>query len=121
MKPLYAFIDTNIFLHYQPFDQIKWTEILGSDNVVLVATPVVIRELDKHKDQHRISAIRDRARAALKKIEQIVLEDATAGLPEGVGLKYAEEPTIDFQQYGLRVETNDDHLIASCLAHLTAG
>lgn len=120
MKPLYAFIDTNIFLHYQPFDQIKWTEILDSTNVVLIATPVVIRELDEHKDQHRISGIRDRARTALKKIEQIDLEESSASLPDGVGLKYVKEPAIDFQQYGLRVETNDDHLIASCLAHLEA-
>lgn len=120
MKPLYVFVDTNIFLHYQPFDQIKWFEVLGSTNVVLVATPVVIRELDEHKYQHRNSAIRDRARAALKKIEQVDLEEATASLPDGIGLKSAKEPAIDFQQYGLRVETNDDHLIASCLAHLEA-
>jgi len=25
---LYVFPDTNIFLHHQPFDQIRWTEVL---------------------------------------------------------------------------------------------
>ena len=98
MKPLYAFLDTNVFLHYQPFDQIKWTEVLGTTNVVLVATPVVIRELDEHKDQHRISAIRDRARAALKKIEHIALSETTTRLLDGVELECAKEPAVDYEQ-----------------------
>lgn len=115
MKPLYAFLDTNIFLHYQPFEQIKWTEILNAHHVVLVATPIVVRELDKHKDQHRISAIQDRARTALKKIEQITLGEMATRLPDGVELEYAKEPTVDFQQYGLRPENNDDNLVANCL------
>lgn len=117
MKPFYAFLDTNVFLHYQPFDQIKWTEILSASSVVLVVTPVVVRELDGHKDQHRISTIRDRARTALKKIEQIALGEMTMRLLDGVELEYAKEPTIDFQQYGLREEINDDHLVASCLTY----
>jgi rRNA-processing protein FCF1 len=117
MKPLYAFLDTNVFLHYQPFDQIKWTEVLGTANVVLVTTPVVIRELDENKDQHRISAIRDRARAALKKIEQIALGEMATRLLDGVELECAKEPAIDFEKYGLRREINDDHLVASCLTY----
>lgn len=117
MKPLYAFLDTNIFLHYQPFEQIKWNEILSSPRVVLVATPIVIRELDEHKDQHRISATRDRARTALRKIEQIALGETTTCLPDGIELEYAREPSVNFQEYGLRVEINDDHLIASCLSY----
>lgn len=115
MKPSYAVLDTNIFLHHQPFDQIKWTEVLSTSSVVLVITPVVVRELDKHKDQHRIPAIQDRARAALNKIEQITLGETTTPLTDGVELEYAKEPTVNFQQYGLRAENNDDNLVASCL------
>ena len=117
MKSLYVFLDTNIFLHYQPFDQINWTEILGSPSVVLVATPIVVRELDEHKDQHRTPKIRDRAQAALKKIEQIALGETPTLLSDGIELEYAREPTVNFQEYGLRVEINDDHLIANCLSY----
>lgn len=117
MKPLHVFLDTNIFLHYQPFDQINWAEVLGSSRVVLVATPIVVRELDEHKDQHRTPKIRDRAQAALKKIEQIALGETPTLLPEGIEFEYAREPTVNFQEYGLRVEINDDHLIASCLSY----
>lgn len=85
--------------------------------MVLVVTPVVVRELDGHKDQHRISTIRDRARTALKKIEQIALGETTIRLLDSVELEYAKEPKIDFQQYGLKEEINDDHLVASCLTY----
>lgn len=118
MRPLYVFLDTNIFLHYQPFDQIKWTELLNVPSVVLVATPIVVRELDEHKDQHKVSAIRARAQAALEKIESIDSDENDTSLPDRVKLEYATEPAVDFQQFGLRAETNDDHLIANCLTYL---
>ncbi len=117
MNPPYVFLDTNIFLHYQPFDQINWAEVLGLPRVVLVATPIVVRELDEHKDQNRTPKIRDRAQAALRKIEQIALGETPTLLPDGIELEYAREPTVNFQEYGLRVEINDDHLVASCLSY----
>lgn len=115
MEPVYVFPDTNIFLHYQPFDQMRWTEILQLPQIVLVIAPVVVRELDEHKDQHRLSTIRDRARTALKKIEQSILDEMDTQLPDGVELEYAQEPTVDFELRGLRRDINDDHLIANCL------
>jgi len=117
MEPLYVFLDTNIFLHYQPFDQIRWSEVLKVPQIVLVIAPVVVRELDEHKDQHRLSTIRDRARIALRKIEQSVLGELDTQLPDDVELEYAREPTIDFEHHGLRRDISDDHLIASCLTH----
>lgn len=117
MKPLYVFLDTNIFLHYKSFDQIRWTEVFGTSRVILVITPIVIRELDERKDQHKLSAIRDRARTALKKIEQSSLDPTNTQLRDGVELEYAKEPTVDFEHYSLRREISDDHLIASCLTY----
>ncbi len=117
MKPLYVFLDTNIFLHFRPFDEVKWIDIFGAPYVVLVTAPVVVRELDQHKDQHPLSKIRDRARTTLKKIERIGLGEVDTTLPKNTKLEYAKEPGIDFQQHGLSREVNDDHLIASCLTY----
>lgn len=114
----FVLIDTNIFLHYQPVEQINWAEVVGSDTVKLIVAPVVIQELDKHKDQHRLSAIRDRARTALKKVRSVVLGDPTLDFLEGVNLLSVDEPDIDFRDNGLNRDVPDDHLIASCLGRM---
>lgn len=116
MNQVFVFLDTNIFLHCQPIEQINWPETTGSDLVTLVVASVVVRELDKHKDQHRISTIRDRARAALKKVSSVVLNDTAIDLPQGVNLITVGEPNIDFNINTLDRQISDDHLVAACLA-----
>lgn len=50
------FIDTNTLLHYQPIDQINWKEVVPGEQVTLAYSLVVIDELDKHKQNPRLSA-----------------------------------------------------------------
>lgn len=64
------FIDTNCFLQMKDFNQINWRELFpNAEAIALVVCQAVISELDKHK----VSTNRrrkDRARKALKQIEQ---------------------------------------------------
>ena len=115
MSKVVAFLDTNIFLHYQPFDQINWPKELDAEEVELVVAPIVIRELDNQKDHHRISSIRDRARASLKKIEALITGLEKIDLPDGVNVSDMNEPTLSFNEYGLRADVSDDHLIVCCI------
>jgi len=115
MTKVVAFLDTNIFLHYQPFDQINWLNEIGVQEVKLAISPIVIRELDHHKDQHTISKIRNRARTSLKKIESLITGQDDVNLLEGIHVIYVEETKLSFHDYGLRTDVNDDHLIASCI------
>ena len=47
----YLFLDTNIYLHYQDFQQIPWNEVLGIDEeCTVVVVPKVHAELDEKKD-----------------------------------------------------------------------
>jgi rRNA-processing protein FCF1 len=62
------FLDTNIYLHYQSFDQIDWWKLLTSRRNTLSVSSVVLNELDKHKDEHRIRRIRKRAGAISTKL-----------------------------------------------------
>jgi rRNA-processing protein FCF1 len=117
MSKVAAFLDTNIFLHYQPFDQINWLKELDAEEVELFIAPIVIRELDDHKDHHRLSSIRNRARATLKKIEALITGLEIVNMPEGVNVFYLDEPSLSFEEYGLRNDVSDDHLIASCIEH----
>src|SRR5438105_35064 len=65
---LTVFLDTNIYLHYQPFEQIDWRKLLKSRCITLCVPAVVVSELDKHKDEHRTRRIRKRAGAVSAKL-----------------------------------------------------
>lgn len=45
-------LDTNIFMHCQPLDQIDWLNVVRAQEVKLLIPRVVMAELDKHKNQH---------------------------------------------------------------------
>ena len=47
--PVYAFVDTNVLLHYKFFRHTDWPTSLGASEVVLVFTLVVLHELDNKK------------------------------------------------------------------------
>jgi hypothetical protein len=51
------FLDTNVLLHYRRIDEIDWLSISGTDAVVLLICPIVVRELDHHKDSHLIVTV----------------------------------------------------------------
>lgn len=115
MERAHVFVDTNIFLHYQPIGDIPWKEIVGVKEAIICVAPVVIEELDDKKDSHRLSKIRERARKALQLIESSVGKDDFR-IREGVGLQCMGEPEISFSEYGLRSDKPDDNLIASVLS-----
>ena len=115
MDVVYVFIDTNIFLHYRAIDDVPWKDVVKTDRVVLCAAPIVVEELDDHKDTHRFSKIRERARKALQLIERSIGE-GDSEIREGVSLQYMSEPDISFPDHGLREDKNDDNLVASVLS-----
>ena len=46
---VFAFVDTNVLLHYRFFRDVDWAEELGADEATLVFAPVVVEELDEQK------------------------------------------------------------------------
>ena len=63
-----VFLDTNVYLHCQPFYQVNWLDIVGAKAVTIVLPPIIIRELNKHKDTSSRPRVRRRAGATLKKL-----------------------------------------------------
>ena len=61
----YLFLDTNIYLHYLDIEQIKWKDIIEDSDFTIVVPRVVLREIDKHKDQSR-GKIQKRAKKTLQ-------------------------------------------------------
>ncbi|MBF4483105.1 PIN domain-containing protein [Dehalococcoides mccartyi] len=111
-----AFLDTNVFLHYQPFDQIVWPKILQVSEVTIIVPPIIIRELNKHKELGAKQRVRERAGLVLKKLSSLFATGCKAYIRDGVEI-YLEDrdPIIDFTQLQLNKDIQDDHLIASII------
>lgn len=112
----YAVLDTNVFLHFQPVDQVDWRAELDADAVTLVIPRRIVTELDEQKDQNSKQKLRERARKALHHIEDVVITRDDATVRDGVVMEYAELlPAKFFEEHDLDRDTPDDHLIATAL------
>lgn len=107
----YIFLDTNIFLHFKFFDQIKWNEIVN-DNFTIMLAPTVIDELDKHK-RNTNSKIANRAKKVLNKIDQILETEGVKPYP----IEYiSQKPkSTTLSKFNLQREEQDDCIIATIL------
>jgi rRNA-processing protein FCF1 len=116
---MYAFVDTNSLLHYPLPDQHDWLALTKSKEVAIVIAPVVIRELNRHKDKPETRKLRDRAVTVLKWLDRYIDEPSAALRPGMKLLLLPFEPTLDFTAHRLSHELNDDWLIASVLSFKT--
>ncbi len=128
LRPL-LFIDTNVFLHFQPITQIDWAAVLrdhGIDDTdlrVMIAR-VTVRELDKHKTFPKNASIKDRAQKALTLLRDARRAEA-AGEPERVRERYPihvqlVDSRAAFDELRLNPQSADDELIAAILGHRDA-
>ena len=49
----YLFLDTNIFLHFQNFEQIPWGNLVDDTEFKIIVSDIVAAEIDKHMDGGR--------------------------------------------------------------------
>lgn len=113
---LLLFLDTNIFLHYQLFDQIDWSSVFDVQTVEIIIPPVTVHELNKHKDTHLRPRVRSRAADVIKKLLGLFENSQTSSISDALSVRLEDrEPQIDFSQYQLSKEVSDDELIASIL------
>lgn len=114
---VFAFIDTNVLLHYRFFRDVDWAAALGVPEVILVLSPVVLAELDDHKWSGSRRE-KSRAKAVLKAIDDMELAADAVGVRAGVsvvGIGHEPDETA-FNRYRLQGGVKDDRLLASLLA-----
>jgi len=112
------FIDTNVFLHYHQFDQINWAKLLDTEMVLIIIPPVTLRELNEHKDSHRLSHIRERAQKTIKILENCLKPGMDIKINKNLAIRFEDrEPNIDYDEYQLNRKIQDDNLIASMLMY----
>lgn len=112
---LYCFLDTNIFLEFRPIKDIKWPKALGTAEVCLVVTLVVVRELNKHKAGNK-NRLRKRARRSISFLKSLDWQ-ADNEIRPNVTLRFdlteSEHRTLD--EHNLSSDVNDDLLVAKAL------
>jgi len=117
---VYCFLDTNILLHFQTFNEVDWPKVLNAKQVCLVLAPIVLRELDKHKDDYNNERRRNRVRVILSKLKPLLeAETLIERLPQVRNnvslLALLEEPLLDWAAEHLDQTVNDDRLLANIL------
>jgi rRNA-processing protein FCF1 len=116
MSQRFGFLDTNTFLHYASIDHIDWPVLLECDYVVLVLVPVVVRELNKHKDSPNSGKVRERAADALRKLHYWSDQRSPIMIRDSVELQFrVQDALIDFAVENLSPNIADDHLLASII------
>lgn len=77
----YLFLDTNIYLHYQDFQQIPWNKLLGIEaQYTIVVVPKVHAELDEKKDSAK-GKIQKRAKKISSKLYEILINHEKTKIP----------------------------------------
>lgn len=106
----YLFLDTNVFLHYIPFEDIPWKNLV-SDDFTIVITPIVQQELDKHKDQSR-----DRIQKRARKISSLLFDYLLSKKKCSVPIVRCKEPVpTDEDRSLLDLSVNDNRIVLSAL------
>ena len=117
----FCFLDTDVLLHFQTFDEVDWVDVLQAPNqtVCLVLAPSVMQELNQHKDDGRNGGRQKRARMLLSKLHIVLPPNPVqpGELRPGIRIMdIAIEPYVDWSQMGLDENVLDDRFIASVIA-----
>jgi PIN domain len=116
----YVFLDTNIFLQFNDFDNIDWRGLLGYQQACLVVSPINLTELEGFKYDRASERRQKRSRMLTKKIAEIALstevgKDAQVPGRDGVTLRVLTV-SPDMSKYPrLQPTEGDDKLIAAVL------
>jgi hypothetical protein len=110
------FIDTNILLHYQSFDEIDWLRILNVEQVEIRLPSIVIQELDKHKYSSS-SKLRDKATKVIRKLHKLADSGFQIKLKPNIDICFEVNSKVaDFTTLNLDPNSQDDRMLSSILS-----
>lgn len=96
-------LDTNVYVHGQPFDQVRWEKHVSGANVRLLMPLIVVDELDKLKDRS------DSARGVLRSLDAVfagATSLARLHIRDTVTLQLLDEPLGH-----VRLDRADDEIV----------
>jgi hypothetical protein len=106
-EKLTIFPDTNVLLHYPPFNEIDWLKLCNANYVKIVLCLQVIRELDEKKNDSLLS---NRAKRVIKDIKQI--KKTGSIVRDNVSLEvFNSELRFDELPQSLSPDSGDDKIV----------
>ncbi len=116
---VYAFLDTNFFIHYKSFREVEWLKELAAKKVCLVVAPTVHHELDKLKDDKANGRRRDRSRSTLAEFTRMGLKEILQGANVRDSGRVTLRVLVDYPDMSVfsRLQKGypDDEIIATAL------
>ena len=112
---MYCFLDTNIFHEFKPITEINWVKELGTSEVCLVVTSIVVQELDKHKSGNN-NRLRKKARQWTAFLENLDVGTDNE-IRQNVTLRFdlSEPKQGIFHESNLSIDVADDRLLAKAI------
>ena len=109
----YLFLDTNIYLHFQDFEQFDWESLVcNGDDFTIIVPLVVINEIDEHKDRSR-GKIQKRAKKIAAKFATYFLKE---NIDNNFQITTCKNPAdTDFDSVEFSRQSNDDIIILSAI------
>ncbi|RXF70523.1 PIN domain-containing protein [Arcticibacter tournemirensis] len=109
----YFFLDTNIFLHFKPIENIQWEGYVPGEYRIAIA-PVVMEELDKKKFDNK-AKIKDRAKKVLGMFQDALFVD------NHPLLCFCTEDAVpeDYNKFLLSQIVQDDRLLITILKFIS--
>lgn len=107
----YLFLDTNIYIHYNDFEEIDW-KLIFKDDVSIVFPPIIMREIDKQKDHGSNARKKKKAKTIASKITDYLIFDKKAKFP--VLSCKGPDPSL-YEKYSFDRAVNDDVFLLSAL------
>jgi predicted ribonuclease YlaK len=115
MSQLFLFLDCNILLHYEFFTDLDWLTIAKVNSVELVLPSNVISTLDQKKFESSDSAVKDRARRVIARLDKTINQDPP-DVRNNVTLCLLDQGAeIDYVKLNLNPCSEDDRILAEIL------
>ena len=126
IKKVFVLLDSNVLLHYKPFDQINWLDLVKKElqctEVVLYFPFALIGEIDRKKWDGAKQA-KERARKIGPLIVKLAKPHVETQLKKGISLILDPRHYDDFpyEQHHLIAKSSDDQLLASLIVKRDSG
>ena len=116
-----VFLDANIFLHFQPPDQMDWPALCRAKRVNLVIYPLLMTEITKAKDEHPRHNIRGRAREREAWVRERLSRLEIPVRPGVFLIRDTKEPRSLARELDLDWQHRDDRIIAHAVSYAREG
>lgn len=104
---MHIVLDSNIYLHYQSFEEIPWSKELGYDEIIIIMPAIVLEEIDKKKDEEK-GKIQKRAKKVSSRLGEILVDEKDGKYPV---LFIESANSTEEEKHRYHLDRNDNQIL----------